>query len=211
MIPLVLQLLLDHAGITGTSIWCNLSKCESHTEWQWLPDTLNIIDLITALGALGSFVAVIIAAVAISQSAKARNLATVIELTRQLSSEREKAHQAKIYAMEDHQFHAFQMVHLVEQASMIVNQGWVSGQSKEFLLDWLRLEIPSMADQPAYQENFQAATGQELIELFKLRDKFAVERMRKERNVAAELKEVEHFEKVIEGAKVRRRQRQIQS
>lgn len=211
MILFVLQLLLDHARNTGTPIACILTNCEAHTEWQWLPDKLNIIDLITALGALGSFIAVIFAAVAIFQSAKARNLATVIELTRQLSSEREKAHQAKIYGMEDHQFHAYQMVHLVEQASMIVNHGWVSGQSKEFLLDWLRLEIPSMADQPAYQENFQAAMGQELIELFKLRDKFAAERARHERNAAAEFKEAEHFERVIEDAKARRRQRQIPS
>ena len=211
MILLVFQLLLDQARNTGTPISCILSKCEPHTVWQWLPDKLNVIDLITALGALGSFIAVIFAAVAIFQSAKARNLATVIELTRQLSSEREKAHQAEIYAMEDHQFHAFQMVHLVEQASMIVNQGWVSGQSKEFLLDWLRLEIPSMADQPAYQENFQAATGQELIELFKLRDKFAAERARDDRNAAAELKKAEHFDRVIEGANARQRQRQIRS
>jgi hypothetical protein len=211
VILLVLQLLLDHARNTGKPISCILSKCESQTEWQWLPNKLNVIDLITALGALGSFIAVIFAAAAIFQSAKARNLATVIELTRQLSSEREKAHQAKIYAMEDRQFHAFQMVHLVEQASMIVNQGWVSGRSKEFLLDWLRLEIPSMADQPSYQENFQAATGQELIELFKLRDKFAAERARDDRNAAAELKEVEHFNRVIEGAKARRRQQKRQS
>ncbi|MGO7072196.1 hypothetical protein ACCT03_00155 [Rhizobium johnstonii] len=209
MIPLVFQLLLDHRRNIGTPVSCILTNCVAHTQWQWLPDRLNLVDLITALGALGSFIAVIFAAVAIFQSAKARNLATVIELTRQLSSEREKAHQAKIYGMEDHQFHAFQMVHLVEQASMIVNQGWVSGQSKEFLLDWLRLEIPSMADQPAYQENFQAATGQELIEVFKLRDKFAAERARDERNAAAELKEAEHFERVIEDAKARQRRRQI--
>jgi len=206
VILLVLQLLLDHVRNTGTPISCILTECEAHTEWQWLPDKLNVIDLITASGALGSFIAVIFAAVAIFQSAKARNLATVIELTRQLSSEREKAHQAKIYAMEDHQFHAFQMVHLVEQASMIVNQGWVTGQSKEFLLDWLRLEIPSMADQLAYQENFQAARGKELIELSKLREKFAAERARDERNAAAELKEAEHFDRVIEGAKARQRQ-----
>jgi hypothetical protein len=209
VIPLVLQLLLDHARNFGTPVSCILTNCEAHTQWQWLPDKLNVIDLITALGALGSFFAVIFATVAIFQSAKARNLATVIELTRQLSSEREKAHQAKIYGMEDAQFHAYQMVHLVEQASMIVNQGWVSGQSKEFLLDWLRLEIPSMADQPAYQENFQAAMGQELIELFKLRDKFAAERAHDERNAVAELKEAEHFERVVQDAKARQRRRQI--
>jgi hypothetical protein len=194
VILLVLQLLLDHARTTG----------EPRTGWQWLPEKLNFLDLITALGALGSFLAVIFAAIAIFQSTKARNLATVIELTRQLSSEREKAHQAKIYGVTDDYFHAYQMVHLVEQASMIVNQGWVSGQSKEFLLDWLRMEIPSMADQPAYQQHFKGTSGQELMELFKLRDKFAKDKADADRKEAAELKTIHHFENVIDDAKARR-------
>ncbi|TBD43451.1 MULTISPECIES: hypothetical protein [Rhizobium] len=205
----MLQLLWARASDTGTTLSCLLIKCQTHTQWQWLPDKLNAIDLIAALGAFGSFFAVVGAVIAIVQSAKARNLATVIELTRQLSSEREKAHQAKIYGMEDHQFHAYQMVHLVEQASMIVNQGWVSGQSKDFLLDWLRLEIPSMADQPSYKETFDGATGPELVELFKLRDKFAAEKVRAELKTDEERKEEEHFERIYQRSKLRRKHRPV--
>lgn len=178
---------------------CLILECERHTEWRLFPDRVTALDLIAALGAVGSFLAVVGAAIAIFQSAKARNLATVIELTRQLSSEREKAHEAEIYGMTDEEFHAYQMVHLVEQASMIVNQGWVTGKSKAFLLDWLRGEIPSMAEQPAYQANFKNATGQELRELFKLRDKFASERARAE----AERKQIEHFERILQARKMR--------
>ncbi|OAP43192.1 hypothetical protein [Sinorhizobium americanum] len=180
MIPELIEYLWGSASEISTTVSCLLREYEKQTQWRMFPDSVNALDVITALGAFGSFLAVIGAAVAIFQSAKARNLATVIELTRQLSSEREKAHVAGIYGWKSEEFHAYQMVHLVEQASMIVNQGWVSGKSKEFLLDWLRGEIPSMAEQPAYQATFNDATGQELCELFKLRDKFVAERRRAE-------------------------------
>jgi hypothetical protein len=146
--------------------------------------------------------AVIVAAIAIFQSAKARNLATVVEVTRQLSAEREKAHQAKIYDMRDDEFHAFQMVHLIEQASMIVNHKWVTGQSKEFLLDWLRLEIPSLAEQPAYQAHFAGLDGNELVELIALRDKFAKERDREAKLAETEWKQAEHFERIFQRRKL---------
>ncbi len=168
-------------------VGCVLSGCHSVTEWRLLPEKINVLDLITALGAFGSFLAVIGAAIAILQSSKARNLSTVVEITRQLAAEREKAHNSKIYGMSDSEFHAFQMVHLVEQASMIVNHGWVSGQSKAFLLDWLRLEIPAMMQQPAYQAVIRDATGQQLCELFALRDRFSFD-----------LKMEKHFERIYE-------------
>jgi hypothetical protein len=66
------------------------------------------------------------------------------------------------------------------------------------------MEIPSMADQPAYQQHFQGASGQELIELFKLRDKSAKEKADAERKEAAELKTIQHYENVIGDAKARR-------
>lgn len=183
-------------GITSSKkgLGCLLSKCDAATEWRFLPEKLSVLDLLTAIGALGSFLAVVAAAIAIFQSAKARNLSTVIELTRQLASEREKAHAAGIYGMEPHEFHAYQMVHLIEQAAMIVNQGWVSGKSKDFLLDWLRVEIPAMNKQPAYKAEFDNATGQQLCELLKLRDRFEAER-----------KQEVHFERIYERSRARKR------
>lgn len=172
---------------------CFLGQCPTETEWRLWPEKLNVLDLITALGAFGSFLAVIGAAIAILQSAKARNLSTVIELTRQLAAEREKAHSFKVYGMEDGDFHAYQMVHLVEQACMIVNNGWVSGQSKAFLLDWLRMELPAMSKQPAYQTVFASVQGNELCELFKLRSRFEVEQ-----------KQIDHFERIYEQRKTKR-------
>ncbi|MBW6420656.1 hypothetical protein KX729_04310 [Rhizobium sp. XQZ8] len=205
MIKEIVDLLTDRPFEKG--VFCLLSTCETSTQWRWLPEKLNLLDVATAIGALGSFFAVIAAAVAIFQSAKARNLATVIELTRQLSSEREKAHAAKIYDWSDAQFHAFQMVHLVEQASMIVNQGWVSGKkSREFLLDWLRGEIPSMANQEAYKAMFEGVSGNQLCELFKLRDQFAAEHERAEKKAEAERKQEAHFENIYRRHKARKRQ-----
>lgn len=178
-------------------VFCFLSTCEVSTQWRLFPEKLNLLDIATAVGALGSFLAVIAAAVAIFQSAKARNLATVIELTRQLSSEREKAQAAGIYDWTNEQFHAFQMVHLVEQASMIVNQHWVSGRkSREFLLDWLRGEIPSMANQEAYKAMFEDASGNQLCELFKLRDQFAAEHKHTKDKAEADKKREAHFEDI---------------
>ncbi|WP_097171491.1 hypothetical protein [Rhizobium sp. AN5] len=187
-------------------IFCFLSTCATSTQWRWFPEKLNLLDIATAVGAFGSFLAVITAAVAIFQSAKARNLATVIELTRQLSSEREKAHAAGIYGWKDEEFHAFQMVHLVEQASMIVNQGWVSGtKSREFLLDWLRGEIPSMADQEAYQAMFEDVSGNQLCELFKLRDQFAAERKLAEEKAEIARKKEDHFEGIYRRYQAKKR------
>lgn len=190
---------LFRSAMSENGIRCLLSSCETLTQWRLFPEKVSLLDVATAVGALGSFLAVIAAAVAIFQSAKARNLATVIELTRQLSSEREKAHAVGIYGWTDEKFHAFQMVHLVEQAAMIVNQGWVSGaKSREFLLDWLRGEIPSMADQEAYQAMFDDVTGNQLCELFKLRDQFAAERKRADEKAEAERRRAAHFERIYQ-------------
>ncbi|MDX0928360.1 hypothetical protein GOE05_12715 [Sinorhizobium medicae] len=155
---------------------CSGRGCDQLVAWRLLPENVSGLDLISAVGALGSFFAVVAAVIAIAQNSKARNLATVIELTRQLAAEREKAHSAGIYGYSDGQFHAYQMAHLVEQASYIVNHRWVTGKSKKFLMDWLREEIPSMEEQPAYKACFDSAQGEELSELFKLRDRFAKER-----------------------------------
>lgn len=183
---------VDELTSSKRGLSCLVLKCDAVTEWRFLPEKVNVLDILTAVGAVGSFLAVVAAAIAIFQSAKARNLATVIELTRQLASEREKAFAAEIYDMEPYQFHAYQMVHLIEQASMIVNQGWVSGKSREFLLDWLRLEIPAMTAQPAYKAELDNVTGQQLCELLKLRDRFEAER-----------KKEEHFERIYRQSKAR--------
>lgn len=200
MISDVLDILQGGVASIPQHLSCLFAKCSQTTQWRFFPEKVNAFDVITALGALGSFLAVIGAAIAITQSAKARNLSTVVELTRQLAAEREKAHSFKVYEIGDGEFHAFQMVHLVEQAAMIVNNNWVSGQSKAFLLDWLRMEIPSMAMQPVYQAVFASAHGNELCELFKLRDRFDAERKQEE----AKRKQMEHFERIYEHHKTSR-------
>lgn len=189
----LLTLEADLSAYVG-GLRCIFVDCVVATEWRWFPEKLNVMDVLTALGAFGSFLAVIFAAIAIQQSAKARNLSTVVELTRQLAAEREKAHSFKVYGMDDGTFHAYQMVHLVEQAAMIVNNDWVTGQSKQFLIDWLRTEIPAMGKQEAYQEVFSTAEGRELCELFKLRAQFEAE---KERELL-EKKQAEHFDRIAE-------------
>jgi hypothetical protein len=158
----------EDAGRNLTQLACRLHECEPVTSWRWLPEKVTGLDVLTALGAVGSFVALVFGAAAIFQSAKARNLSTIIELTKQIYEERQRAHDLKLFSYEDHEMHAFQMLHLVEQASMIVNHRMVSGKSREFLMDWLREELPAMAAQEAYREGFSIANGPQLKEMRKL-------------------------------------------
>ncbi|SOC92579.1 hypothetical protein SAMN05216358_2735 [Rhizobium sp. AN5] len=89
---------------------------------------------------------------------------------------------------------------------MIVNQGWVSGtKSREFLLDWLRGEIPSMADQEAYQAMFEDVSGNQLCELFKLRDQFAAERKLAEEKAEIARKKEDHFEGIYRRYQAKKR------
>ncbi|WP_132533793.1 hypothetical protein [Rhizobium sp. PP-F2F-G48] len=147
--------------------------------FQWLPKTFSLVEVIAAVGALGSLFALLAAVFALVQNSKARNLSTVVEVTRQLAAEREKAHIAGIYGMSPAQFYAYQMMHLMEHTCFLVGHNLVTGKAREFLLDWLRLEIPSMDDQEEFKQIIAKATDGELSEFFKMRAFFEREKRQK--------------------------------
>lgn len=159
---------------------CIFQSCAPSTAWRWFPEKVNLFDILTVSGAFGSLVAIFFAAAAIYQSSKARNLSTIVEITRQIYAERQRAQDLKLFQMDDVEFHAFQMIHLVEQASMIINSRMVSGKSREFLRDWLKVELPEMAKQAAYKDAFSITTGPQLEEMRKLYTEICAE-LRQER------------------------------
>lgn len=158
------------------SLRCWVVTCPI-TQITWFPEKL---DVLTILGAICSIAAVLLAAAAIRQSAKARNLSTIIEVTRQIYAERQRAHDVGLFALGIAEFHAFQMLHLVEQASMIINHRLVSGKARDFLRDWLKVELPAMAKQPLYADSFAITEGAELDEMRKLYKELVAEIKREE-------------------------------
>lgn len=158
-----------------------LVRCSKTTSLTLLPEKL---DLLTLVGATCSILAVLLAAIAIRQSAKARNLSTIVEVTRQIYAERDRAQVLGLFGMGVAEFHAFQMLHLVEQASMIINHRLVSGEAREFLRDWLKVELPSMAKQSIYSGSFADDNGSQLREMKKLYKEIVAE-IRKEETIEA--------------------------
>ena len=118
----------------------------------------------------------------------------MVLVTQNLFAEREKAQEAGFYGMTGQEFHVFQMTNLVEQACFIVNHGLVSGRSKDFIVDWLRNEILSMDGQEAYKRQLENLVDGELTEFLILRERFR-----------KELKEREHWDKVLAGRRWWRR------
>ncbi|MCZ7930844.1 hypothetical protein O9X90_00825 [Agrobacterium leguminum] len=158
------------------SLRCWVVTC-STTQITILPEKL---DILTILGAICSIAAVLLAAAAIRQSAKARNLSTIIEVTRQIYAERQRAQDLGLFELGIAEFHAFQMLHLVEQAAMMINHRLVSGKARSFLRDWLKVELPAMAKQPLYADSFAITEGAELEEMRKLYKELIAEIKREE-------------------------------
>ncbi|WP_141690324.1 hypothetical protein [Ensifer sp. LC384] len=129
------------------------------------------MDFLSGLGSIGTLAALVFAGLSVRQAAQSRNLTATIELSRQITAERDRAQSLNLFGMSDREFHAFQMLQLVEQACFIVNHGMITGRASEFMCDWLEGEIRSIETQEIYRAFLRNLEPGQLTEYVSFRRK----------------------------------------
>lgn len=135
---------------------------------DWYQEGTTVLDLLGAVGGAATAITLIFAAWTVAQNSRARNLAVVVAISQQLVDQHRRGYDAGLYHMSDADFHAYQMLHLLEHTCFLVNKRHVTGASRSFVREWLENEVSSIMRQPFYQAQLAQTEGAECIEIKKM-------------------------------------------